>query len=93
MVFVDLRAIILLIGLVFTGLTLCEQQNRRTERGVVVVREYEKEQEVRSGLCTLDTDAENRGTDLGCAGEPAQLSGEAAAVKGKLGGTAQAGED
>ena len=67
---------------------LSGQQNKRTERGVVVVRECEKEQEVRSGLCTLNTEAENRGRDLGCAGEPAQLSGEAAAMKGKLGGTA-----
>ena len=59
------------------------------------MRECGKEQEVRSGLCTWNTEAENRGRDLGCAGEPAQLSGEAATVRGKLGGatvTAQAGE-
>ena len=57
----------------------------------MVVRECEKEQEVRSGLCTWNTEAENRGRDLVCAGEPVQLSGEVAAMKGKLGGTAQAG--
>ena len=72
---------------------LSGQQGARAERGVVwqQEREFEKEQEVRSGLCTWNTEAENRGRDLGCAREPAQLSGEAAAVKGKLGGTAQAG--
>ena len=53
---------------------LSGQQNIRTEQGVVVVRECEKEQEVRSGMCTWNTEAENRGRDLGCVGEPAQLS-------------------
>ena len=61
---------------------LSGQQNKRTERGVVVVRECEKEQEVRTGLCALNTEAENRGRDVGCAGEPAQLSREAVAVLG-----------
>ena len=59
----------------------------------MVVRECEKEQEVRSGQCTWNTEAENRGSDLGCAGEPVQLSGEAATMKEKLGGTVQAGEE
>ena len=41
----------------------------------------------------MNTEAKNRGRELEGVGEPAELSGEAAAVKGKLGGTAQAGEE
>ena len=41
------------------------------------MRGCEKEHRVRSGMCTWNTEAENRGRDLGCAGGLAQLSGKA----------------
>ena len=44
-------------------------------------RKFEKESHGSSGLCSGSTGADDSGRDLGGAGEPAQLSGEAAAVK------------